>query len=205
MEKREDRNGQRKSKNRDCEIDSSYCSEIEGLCFFFFLSPQKLCIYGEIWNSLSGGPSCKQQYWFPQTWSNFGTTSFVFFSPAALFKGLERLWWGNVIEKHLTLPHLLIPEWPSCFCNQSHDEKRVKEISTVSRVSLRTQLQDGRFPLLAVPVKRFTSITTWRENNPFSSCVCARVCACALVCLSIGKWLWEKACGRVDWQTLCTI
>lgn len=51
-------------------------------------------------------------------------------------------------------------------CNQSRvkKKKKVKEIessvSTVSRVSLRTQLQDGRFPLLAVPVKRFTGITT---------------------------------------------
>lgn len=45
MEKREDRNGQRKSKNRDCEIDSSYCSEIEGLCFFFSFSSETVYIW----------------------------------------------------------------------------------------------------------------------------------------------------------------
>lgn len=159
MEQREDRNGQRKSKNRDCEIDSSYCSEIEGLCFFFFLL--RNCVYMVKYEiALVEAPHVSSSIDFHRPGPILVPQVFFFFSPAALFKGLERLWWGNVIEKHLTLPHLLIPEWPSCFCNQSHDEKRVKEISTVSRVSLRTQLQDGRFPLLAVPVKRFTSITT---------------------------------------------
>lgn len=59
-------------------------------------------------------------------------------------------------------PPPLPPRLADCFCHQSHRGKKEIEsaVSTVSRVSLRTQLQDGRFPLLAVPVKRFTGITT---------------------------------------------
>jgi len=42
-------------------------------CFFC----QKLRIESRIWNGFGGGPSCKQQHWFPETWSNYGTTAFV--------------------------------------------------------------------------------------------------------------------------------
>lgn len=155
--KREDRRRRGESKNSGCEIDSSYRSEIEG----FFFSCKKLRVDGGIWNSFGGSPSCKQQYWFPETWSNYGTAGFV---PANQWPLKDQTdsggaeFWAS--PNFASSPPLRAAD---CFCHQSHREK-VKEIesavSTVSRVSLRTRLQDGRFPLLAVPVKRFTGITT---------------------------------------------
>lgn len=76
-----------------------------------------------------------------------------------------------------------------CLCRHGHRERKVRKYGEnllllhffFPVASLRTQLQDERFPLLSVPAKRFTGITRRRQNN----LLCRFVSICA--CLSFDK------------------
>lgn len=155
VEKKEDRGRWGESKNCGCEINSSYCSEIEG--FFFFC--QKPCVEGGIWNSCGRGPWCKQQYWFyrdmVQLWCHrFCLCPLKDQTDSGGAKILGIAWLCLISSSHGGRLFLLTKP------QRESQGNRVCCFYSFQRLSEDTQLHDGRFPLLAAPVKRCTGITT---------------------------------------------